>query len=161
MTLEWFRAGYCDWKVDLSSPETMLRAGELAQACGVSTDTLRHYERVGVLARPARTQAGYRQYPAAAVGRVRMVRRALALGFSLAELARILRVRERGGAPCREVRAMAAGKLEEIERQLEELRELRDYWRSLLVEWDQRLGSTPEGSRAGLLETTGDPSGKR
>ena len=139
----------------------MLRAGELAQACGVSTDTLRHYERVGVLARPARTQAGYRQYPAAAVGRVRMVRRALALGFSLAELARILRVRERGGAPCREVRAMAAGKLEEIERQLEELRELRDYWRSLLVEWDQRLGSTPEGSRAGLLETTGDPSGKR
>jgi len=139
----------------------MLRAGELAQACGVSTDTLRHYERVGVLARPARTQAGYRQYPAEAVGRVRMVRRALALGFSLAELARILRVRERGGAPCREVRAMAAGKLEEIERQLEELRELRDYWRSLLVEWDQRLGSTPEGSRAGLLETTGDPSGKR
>ena len=139
----------------------MLRAGELAQACGVSTDTLRHDERVGVLARPARTQAGYRQYPAAAVGRVRMVRRALALGFSLAELARILRVRERGGAPCREVRAMAVGKLEEIERQLEELRELRDYWRSLLVEWDQRLGSTPEGSRAGLLETTGDPSGKR
>ena len=140
----------------------MFRAGELAQACGVSTDTLRHYERVGVLARAERTQAGYRQYPVEAVGRVRMVRRALTLGFSLAELARIFRVRERGGAPCREVRAMAAGKLEEIERQLEELRELRDYWRDLLVEWDRRLGSTPEGARAGLLEAIGDPSsGKR
>jgi DNA-binding transcriptional MerR regulator len=139
----------------------MLRAGELASACGVSTDTLRHYERVGVLARPQRTAAGYRQYPADAVARVRMVRRALALGFSLAELARIFRVRERGGAPCREVRAMAAGKLEEIERKLEELRELRDYWCSLLVEWDQRLGSAPEGTRAGLLETIGDPPSPR
>jgi DNA-binding transcriptional MerR regulator len=112
---------------------------------------------VGVLAHPQRTRAGYRQYPAEAVARVRMVRRALALGFSLAELARIFRVRERGGAPCREVRAMAAGKLEEIERQLKELRELRDYWRELLVEWDRRLGSTPEGVRAGLLEEMGDP----
>jgi DNA-binding transcriptional MerR regulator len=86
-----------------------------------------------------------------------MVRRALALGFTLAELARIFRVRERGGAPCREVRAMAAGKLEEIERQLAELVELRDYWCTLLVEWGRRLGSTPEGMRAGLLERMSDP----
>jgi DNA-binding transcriptional MerR regulator len=97
-----------------------------------------------------------------AVERVRIVRRALALGFTLAELARVFRVRERGGAPCREVRAMAAAKLEEMERQLEELRELRDYWRGLLAEWDQRLGSIPEGTRAGLLERIGDaPSRKR
>lgn len=144
-----------------SSQSAPLRAGELAAACGVSTDTLRHYERVGVLARPRRTQAGYRQYPADAVMRVRMVRRALALGFSLAELSRIFRVRERGGAPCREVRAMAAGKLEEIERQIEELRELRDYWRELLVEWDQRLDSLPDGSRAELLEKMGDPPSQR
>ena len=139
----------------------MLRAGELAAACGVSTDTLRHYERVGVLARPQRTQAGYRQYPAEAIARVRIVRRALALGFTLAELARIFRVREKGGAPCREVRAMASGKLEEIERQLQELQELRDYWRGLLVEWDRRLGSTPEGTRAGLLERMTDPPSRR
>jgi DNA-binding transcriptional MerR regulator len=139
----------------------MLRAGELAAACGVSTDTLRHYERVGVLARPQRTQAGYRQYPAEAIARVRIVRRALALGFTLAELARIFRVREKGGAPCREVRAMASGKLEEIERQLQELQELRDYWRGLLVEWDRRLGSTPEGTRAGLLEQMTDPPSRR
>src|SRR4051794_16500665 len=130
----------------------MLRAGELADACGVSTDTLRHYERVGVLPRPRRTPAGYRQYPPEAVAQVRMVRRALALGFSLAELARIFRVRERGGAPCRQVRAMAEVKLGEIERQLQELTELRDYWRTLLVEWDRRLDSTPEGARASLLE---------
>jgi DNA-binding transcriptional MerR regulator len=138
-----------------------LRAGELALACGVSTDTLRHYERVGVLSRPQRTHAGYRRYPAEAVARVRMVRRALALGFTLAELARIFRVREGGGAPCRQVRSMAAGKLEEIERQLTELRELRDYWRGLLAEWDLRLDSTPEGARAGLLEQIGDPPSRK
>jgi DNA-binding transcriptional MerR regulator len=90
-----------------------------------------------------------------------MVRRALALGFSLAELVRIFRVRERGGAPCREVRAMATGKLGEIERQLAELQELRDYWRDLLVEWDRHLDSAPEGSRASLLEKLGDPPSPR
>ena len=87
-----------------------LRAGELARLCGVSTDTLRHYERVGVLARPLRTRAGYRQYPAEALLRVRVVRRALAIGFTLAELSKILRTRDRGGAPCREVREIIAGK---------------------------------------------------
>jgi DNA-binding transcriptional MerR regulator len=138
-----------------------MRAGELARACGVSTDTLRHYERVGVLAKPLRTPAGYRQYPAEALVRVRLVRRALAIGFSLAELARILRTRERGGAPCREVRALAAGKLAELERQLTEMTALRDHLLRLVAEWDKRLDATPAGMRAGLLEALGDvPSGK-
>jgi DNA-binding transcriptional MerR regulator len=140
---------------------TTLRAGELARACGVSTDTLRHYERVGVLARPHRTRAGYRQYPAEALARVQLVRRALSLGFSLSELARILRTRERGGAPCREVRALAAEKLVEVERRLSDLTALRDHLRRLLVEWDERLGATPEGMRAGLLEALGDTPSRR
>jgi len=58
----------------------MLKSGELARLCGVSTDTLRHYERVGVLPRAARTASGYRQYPPEAQVRVMAVRRALALG---------------------------------------------------------------------------------
>jgi DNA-binding transcriptional MerR regulator len=129
--------------------------------CGVSTDTLRHYERVGVLPRAPRTHSGYRQYPPDAAGRVLMVRRALALGFSLAELARIFRVRERGGTPCREVRRMAEGKLEELDRRLADLASLRDHLRRLLADWDRRLDATPEGMRAGLLETLGErPSGK-
>lgn len=90
-----------------------------------------------------------------------MVRRALALGFSLAELARVLRVRDRGGAPCREVRALAAGKLEQLEQQLADLAALRDHLRSLLANWDERLNGTPDGMRAGLLEALEDaPSGK-
>ena len=98
-----------------------MRAGELARAAGVSTDTLRHYERKGVLARPRRSRNGYREYPPEALERVLLVRRALGVGFTLAELARILRVRDRGGAPCREVRELAAAKLAGVEEQLRAL----------------------------------------
>ena len=138
-----------------------LRAGELARLCGVSTDTLRHYERVGVLARPGRSAAGYRQYPPESVARVRLVRRTLGLGFTLAELARILRTRDQGGAPCREVRAMAERKLEQLERRLAEMTSLRDHLRRLLADWDRRLAATPAGARALLLEAlSNEPGGK-
>ena len=82
---------------------------------GVSTDTLRHYERVRVLPRPARTAGGYRQYAPEAADRVRLIRRALGLGFSLNELTRILRVRDSGGAPCRQVHALAREKLAQLD----------------------------------------------
>jgi DNA-binding transcriptional MerR regulator len=130
-----------------------LRAGELARAAGVSTDTLRHYERKGVLARPRRSPNGYREYPPEALVRVLLVRRALAVGFTLDEMARILRVRDRGGAPCREVREMAAAKLAGVEAQLAELLSLRDELRATLRDWDSRLAKTAKGGRAGLLET--------
>src|SRR5579864_1568601 len=116
-----------------------MRSGELARECGISTDTLRHYERVGVLPKPKRTLAGYRQYPPEAVKRVRLVRRALEIGFTLDELARILKVRDSGGAPCREVRALAELKLRQVIAKIEELGELRDHMRRVLADWDQRL----------------------
>jgi MerR family copper efflux transcriptional regulator len=156
LTLERFRARYYVRKVKSNPQSTTLlktlRAGELARACGISTDTLRHYERVGVLPKPQRTSAGYRQYPAEAVARVRTVRRALDIGFSLAELARFMRARERGGTPCREVRALAVRKLADLERRLEELTILRDQMRQLVVDWEQKLEATPEGMQAHLLD---------
>lgn len=130
-----------------------MRAGELAESAGVSTDTLRHYERKGVLPRPRRGSNGYRQYPPEAVARVALVRRALAVGFTLDELARVLKVRDGGAAPCRKVRALAAEKLAEVEERLAELTELRAELRSTLDEWDARLARTSDGGRAGLLES--------
>ena len=84
--------------------KAFLYSGELARLTGVSTDTLRHYERRGLVPRPSRSNSGYRQYPLEVADRVRLVQRALAVGFSLDELARILRERDKGKAPCREVR---------------------------------------------------------
>src|SRR4026209_2630353 len=86
------------------------RIGELAKATGVSTDTLRHYERKKVL-RSERSSNGYRAYPEGALERVRMIRQALAVGFTLDELSAIFKVFDGGGAPCEQVRTLAAQKL--------------------------------------------------
>jgi DNA-binding transcriptional MerR regulator len=142
-------------------PGRPLRSGELARLAGVSTDTLRHYERKGVLARPRRGGNGYRQYPPEAQARVLLVRRALAVGFTLDELARIVSARDRGAAPCREVRELAAAKLAEVEERLSQLVELRDELRATLKEWDRRLERTPAGGRAGLLEALTGGNGQR
>lgn len=137
-----------------------MRAGELARAAGVSTDTLRHYERKGVLLRPRRAANGYRQYPPEALDRVLLVRRALGVGFTLDELSRVLSVRDRGGAPCREVRALAAAKLAEVEERLAQLSEMRGELRATLIEWDERLAQTSAGGRAGLLESLAPSDGR-
>jgi DNA-binding transcriptional MerR regulator len=140
-----------------------VRAGELAREAGVSTDTLRHYERKGVLQRPRRSANGYREYPPDALARVLLVRRALDFGFTLDELAQVLRARERGGVPCREVRALAAAKLSGVEARLRELAELRDELRATLTDWDSRLSKAAGGARAGLLESlagSGPPNRK-
>lgn len=142
-----------------SKDRTFWLAGELAKAAGVSTDTLRHYERKRVLARPGRAANGYRQYPENALERVLLVRSALAVGFTLDELAGILGERDRGGAPCREVRALAGEKLASLEDQLKRLAALRDELEGTIADWDSRLAETKPGARAGLLETLG--AGKR
>jgi DNA-binding transcriptional MerR regulator len=131
----------------------VLNSGELAKLAGVSPDTLRHYERKGVLSRPARSTNGYRQYPAAALQRVQLIRRALMVGFTLDELARIFRVRDNGGAPCNEVRTLAAAKLSQVETQLKDLAAFRDELRNTLKDWDARLKRKAPGARAHLLES--------
>ncbi len=133
--------------------EKLLRSGELARLAGISTDLLRHYERMGIVPRPERASNGYRQYPARALDRVHAVRRSLSLGFSLPELARIFAIKDRGGAPCRKVRNLAEGKLRQVEQSLLELKALRRQLRDTLLDWDRRLGKTPAGRKAGLLDS--------
>jgi len=130
-----------------------LSSGELAQLAGVSRDTLRHYERKGVLPRPLRGHNAYRRYPAEALQRVQLVRRALSVGFTLDELAKVLKVRDDGGAPCEEVRSLAAQKLLNVEEQIRELSNLRDELQKTLKDWDARLTRRTRGKRANLLES--------
>src|SRR3954462_129211 len=99
---------------------------DAAQATGVSTDTLRHYERQGLLPRVTRSAAGYRQYSAATVERVLLIQRALGVGFSLADVKRVLAVRDKGGAPCVGVRALVAERLEQLAHRIDELQTLRN-----------------------------------
>ena len=133
------------------SADGVWRVGALAQAAGVSTDTLRHYERKALL-KPTRSHNGYREYPAHALERVQMIRQALAIGFTLDELASVFKVFDHGGAPCHDVRDLAAKKLSEIEQHLQEVTALRDELREALADWDTRLTKTARGQRAGLLK---------
>lgn len=136
-----------------------LKAGELARRTGVSKDTLRFYEREGLLPRPERLPNNYRVYPAGTVEHVLWLRRVLASGFTVEELSRILAERNRGGIPCRKVRELGAAKLEELDERLRELQAARDSLVSLLEDWDRRLAETAPGERAGLLEVLRDREG--
>lgn len=138
-----------------------LSSGQLADLAGVSRDTLRHYERKGVLPRPLRGHNSYRQYSPEALQRVQLIRRALSVGFTLDELAQVLKVRDAGGAPCEEVRRLAAQKLLNVQDQLRELSALRDELQKTLSDWDARLARRPRGKRVNLLESLSVDPAKR
>lgn len=130
-----------------------LRSGELARAAGVSTDTLRHYERVGVLSKAPRTQSGYRAYPAETLERVHMIRHAVRLGFTLGELAEILQTRDRGGVPCKRVLSLLESKLEGLGEHIAELQSMQKYMRRIVDDWSSKVGETQPGKRAHLLHS--------
>lgn len=132
--------------------EKWLAPREVSAQSGVSTDTLRHYERLSLLSATIRTRAGYRRYHPSTVARVQLIQRALAVGFSLRDLASVLQHREKGEPPCRRVRAMVGERLATLNRQLTDLAALRDDMAVLLHDWDERLAKTPNGQRARLLD---------
>jgi DNA-binding transcriptional MerR regulator len=139
-----------------------MRSGKLAHLSGVSTDTLRYYERRGLLPRPPRDANGYRRYPPAALDRVRVVQRALDAGFTVDDLARVLRQRDAGGAPCRDVLGIARARLEELDARIRGLLALRAELRVAIKEWGERLAATPAGRPARLLDgLAGAPPGVR
>jgi MerR family transcriptional regulator, copper efflux regulator len=128
------------------------RSGELARLTGVSADTLRFYEKHSLLAQPPRTTAGYRLYPAESLQRVRLIRGALSLGFSVAELKQLLRQRDNGGAPCLFARKLVQAKLEDVERNLHDMRTYRTILQKAARAWDARIAASPANARLGLLE---------
>lgn len=129
-----------------------LLSGELARLSGVSSDTIRFYERKGLIVRPERSQSGYRKFPIETLARVRMIRSALAVGFTVAELSKIFQIRDRGGNPCHKVQQLAKSKLEQIEDQLKTLLRAKRDLESCVEEWEHVLANTQTGKRALLLE---------
>ena len=87
--------------------DAALTIGRLANASGVGVETIRFYEREGLLPEPPRKRSGYRQYPADAVARVLFIRRAKELGFTLKEITELLKLRVDPDTSCADVRALA------------------------------------------------------
>jgi DNA-binding transcriptional MerR regulator len=133
-----------------------MRSGELAQRTCISRDTLRHYERLGLLSKPPRTDGGYRDYPSQSLDRVRLMRRALSIGFSLPELRTLLKMRDAGEFPCRDTQKLAKSKLEEVKRQIKDLTAMRAQLERILQNWELRLSRSGRGKPARLLESLPD-----
>jgi DNA-binding transcriptional MerR regulator len=131
----------------------LLRIGEIARQAGVSPATVRHYERKGLLPAAVRSASGYRGFPAGTIERMKLIQCAMAVGFTLNELSRILRRRDSGGAPCHDVHLLAREKLAELTRRKKDLDRLCRLLESTLRRWEVALEKIPRGKRAGLLDS--------
>ena len=98
-----------------------LTIGKVARSAGMAIDTVRYYEHEGLLEKPARTAAGYRQYSADAVRRLRFIRQAKELGFSLREIKELLSLRVTPGKSCADVKARAEAKIADVEQRIAQL----------------------------------------
>jgi MerR family mercuric resistance operon transcriptional regulator len=98
----------------------------LARAAGVNPQTIRYYERRGLIPRPPRTGAGYRQFPPDTLRRVRFIRQAQALGFTLKEIRALLDLRVRPGIGCADIRQRAREKIQDIQQKIAALRGMEE-----------------------------------
>jgi len=125
--------------------EAKLTIGHIAQAAGVHVETVRYYQRRGLVSLPPKRVRGFRYYAPETASRVRFIKRAQALGMSLKEVQRLLRLDAKGA--CKETRSLAVAKLALIEQKLLDLATLRDVLRGLVAACD-----TPHGAACPIIE---------
>jgi Hg(II)-responsive transcriptional regulator len=103
-----------------------LRIGDVAAKAGVNVETLRYYERRGILRSPKRSPAGYREYPTDTVRLIRFIKRAQELGFTLDEIEEMIALRQTASKRRNRVRELAAAKLQSIDEKIARLHAIRD-----------------------------------
>jgi DNA-binding transcriptional MerR regulator len=136
----------------LTNSERWLRIGEVSKQSGVGIEALRFYEKQGLLNHATRTRSGYRLYSEEALERLEFIKRAQVLGFSLAEIAYIIKEKESGKSPCAEVREIVRSRLEELDERMKEMRRYRKELAEALESWDE--AQEIEGGVCGLIEST-------
>lgn len=125
-----------------------LLIGGLARRAGVTPQTIRYYESLGLLTPPRRTPAGYRRYGPEAATELAFIKKAQALGFSLDEIKRILDLSRAGRAPCSTVLALAREHLADLDRRIAQLQALRQQLDRALLRWES--GGAPPDCAATL-----------
>ncbi len=132
-----------------------VRVGQVADALGLPTRTIRFYERRGLLPNPERSANGYRVYQAATIERLRFIKRAQAAGLTLAQIGSVIDVRDGGDAPCEHVEGLLRSKLEAVETRRRELETLEGEL-NVLLERSRRLDPADCGDRdvCHILNTT-------
>lgn len=125
-----------------------MRIGELAERAGMAAQTIRYYERLGLLPRPSREASGYRRYDEAAPARLRFIQSAKLLGLSLDEIGDILQISEAQEAPCPHVLALLEEKRARIDAWLREAQAFRDALDKTIRASRRRLSRTPRAAEA-------------
>ncbi len=129
-----------------------MRIGELGKRAGVTPDTIRYYEREGLLGPPARTPAGYRDYDETALEDLRFIKKGQTLGLRLTDVREVMAITSGGELPCDHVRATITARLQEVDEKIGELQALR----STLMEAFTRLDTLTEpaaGCRCAIIES--------
>ena len=135
--------------------ESTMTRGEVARRAGVGGETVRFYEREGLLDEPHRTRSGYRQYDAAALARLKFIRRAKELGFSLREIRDLLALRLDHGADCTDVQERAERRLAEVRARIRDLRRME----AQLKELTAACAANRRKMECPLLDTLDQTSG--
>ena len=131
-----------------------MKIGSVAEAAGVEVSTVRYYERRGLLAEPPRTDSGYRQYDASVIDRIRFVRQAQDLGFTLHEIEELLDLRVEDPASCGAVEEATRSKLRSVDAKIRELRRLRAVLARLVRSCEEKE-ATDECPVLGMFEEEG------
>lgn len=109
----------------MKDPNDQLTRGEVAKLSNVGIETVRFYEQEGLIPKPRRSDAGYRQYPSDAIKRIQFIKHAKDLGFSLKEITELLSLRVNAKKTCGDVRKIAEGKMQEIESKIRHLKKIK------------------------------------
>lgn len=136
--------------------EETLTIGKVASMSGVGIETVRFYEREGLIPKPPRRDLGYRQYPPATIERIRFVKRAQDLGFTLAEIKELLNLSVGPKTTCADVKRKAVEKIEEVDAKISDLKRIRKALNRLT---DQCRGKGP-ASECPILENLESRGGK-
>jgi len=130
-----------------------MRIGELADDAGITTEAVRYYEKVGLIPPPARTPSGYRDYDPPALARLRFIRTAQTVGFTLGEISEIFALRDNGETPCNHVRDLISQHAADLQRRIEDIQAMQ----ADLTRLASRAATTPDtGNSAAhchILET--------
>lgn len=129
-----------------------MRIGELAERAGVTPDTIRYYEREGLLPPAERTESGYRDYGTATLDDLQFIKKAQALGLRLGDIREVMEISSGGEPPCEHVRATVVERLSEVEERLRQLRGLRATLRETLQRLD-RAAPPKSGCRCAAIES--------
>ena len=112
---------------EVTQKKARYTTGRLAQKAGVNLQTIRYYERSGLLPAPERDESGYRQYDESSLSRLKFIKKAQALGFSLKEIGMLLELRSNEGKTCADVKAMATKRMQEVRTKISDLEKVHSF----------------------------------